>query len=578
MTGKDSAQYIQWPGGATFPGLHTFPFYDDRADGNTQVYSPRGWEWVETTNQYQEAAARLAQGAIQGAVTRMSTAFGKVWYVKGNATDPPSVNGEAAGETCRVQDAQTLDIVAEWRWTGTAWERMQVSGSQVSNLDVGRLTAGSASISELAARRIAGDVGQFLQLTTSQLTVTDGATFNDVIAKTIWTKVVNAEEGQFEKITAGMLAANSVTASNIRSGAIDGQVITGATIRTNAGNPRIELNSKTLTTYDRSGNATLRIDGTTGSVKINGDLGIEDSWSRTSFIDIEHTNPNFNSGTGLYFEDKTREFPWGGALSLVKSDGTCYIELQAPGKSDTRAKLSVWEDSLRWWSADRNSTFQLTPNNIVARTPDSLLNVSSFGVILGKSSKPYQFFHNEYRIIPSGWDRGGLWANANTVCMEYDAHNQVWISSDGVHITGNKQFTMLVPTLSKRKGGKMLGHAATESPFNGIEYWENVTLDSSGEGFWDLPEYVPFIVSPKAPVIVLTSADRGLSNATVDKERWRVHVSGEPGATVAVNVKAARLVPSGTGEDGEPIMRDDTDREEFLWMTPPELPSTEGGE
>ena len=176
-------EYIQWPGPATFPGAATTPAYDRYANGNTTVHSHKGWEWVEVDSPYAKASAALAQASIETAIQRASTVFGTVYYQRGNSTDRPDFDGKAIGDTCRIQDPTTLNIVAEWRWNGSDWEKMQVSGEQVSNLDVGRLTAGSASINELAARKIAADTGRFLQLTTDQLTVTGNASFVDATAR-----------------------------------------------------------------------------------------------------------------------------------------------------------------------------------------------------------------------------------------------------------------------------------------------------------------------------------------------------------------------------------------------------------
>ena len=79
----------------------------------------------------------MTGAAIESAVRRMRTTFGQVFYIKGDATTRPPFDGESVGDTCRVQDGITLDIVAEWRWTGSSWERMQVDNQQISNLDAG---------------------------------------------------------------------------------------------------------------------------------------------------------------------------------------------------------------------------------------------------------------------------------------------------------------------------------------------------------------------------------------------------------------------------------------------------------
>ena len=116
-------EYIQWPGSATFPGAGAFPAYDRSAGDSTVVHSHRGWVWEAVESEFHSAAAALAQSAIETAVQRSRTAFGQVFYQRGNETDPPDFAGSAVGDTCRVQDPGSLNIVAEWVWDGSAWFR-----------------------------------------------------------------------------------------------------------------------------------------------------------------------------------------------------------------------------------------------------------------------------------------------------------------------------------------------------------------------------------------------------------------------------------------------------------------------
>ena len=246
-------EYIQWPGEATFPGKDTYPAYDASAAGNKTVHSHKGWEWVESENPFQQAVASLANAAIATAVQRSRTTFGQVYYQRGNSTDPPGFPGTAIGDTCRIQDPGTLDIVAEWKWNGTAWEKALVSGQQISNLDVGRLTAGSAAINELAARRIAGDVGKFLQISTDQLVVSGQATINTAVVQEIWSKIIHAQEGEFERIKAGMISGNAFEGQTFTGGTFEGQVITGAQIQTAKTGGRVLLNPTGLFAYRNDG-------------------------------------------------------------------------------------------------------------------------------------------------------------------------------------------------------------------------------------------------------------------------------------------------------------------------------------
>lgn len=59
--------------------------------------------------------------------------------------------------------------------------------------------------------------------------------------------------------TGDQLPTDAIEYRHIRVGALDGKLITGATIRTSATNPRIELDSSNLKTYDASGNVLLTI-------------------------------------------------------------------------------------------------------------------------------------------------------------------------------------------------------------------------------------------------------------------------------------------------------------------------------
>ena len=163
--GARGGQYVTVPAFAA-PG-HSAPANTRDAPGSTIVYSPKGWRWEEAGDDYSNAVSKVTSAAMEGAVRRIKSSMGEVFYIRGTEDTRPPFDGSAIGDTCRVQDAQTLDIVAEWRWNGATWERMRVTSEQISNLDVGKLTAGSASIAEITARKIASDVGRFLEITTA---------------------------------------------------------------------------------------------------------------------------------------------------------------------------------------------------------------------------------------------------------------------------------------------------------------------------------------------------------------------------------------------------------------------------
>lgn len=579
-------EYIQWPGPATFPAETTFPAYDRSADGNTTVHSHKGWEWVESDNPFQKAAASLAQSTIEASIRRMRTVFGKVFYQKGNSADKPDFPGETYGDTARIQDPSTLDIVAEWKWNGSDWERTRVSGEQISNLDVGRLTAGSAAINDLAARRIAGDIGKFLQLTTDQLTVTGNASFVDLTAKHVWTRIINARSGEFEKIKAGMIAANAITADNLRAGAIDGQVITGASIQTDRQNNRgLKIDNNGMRAYSATGWKSLDINAITGEISINGSLGRQDSWSKVWFNDIvwaqtgtDTSRSGAKIGCGLAFN--SLEDDWeDGALFIQKdaNTGEPSITLQSAARKGAEARpsliLGTQQVSITVGPNGDWGSLAISKYGFSSKINSSSFTFNDSGISYRKTND------NNFAYLGLGRDflsfatlgnkNTGMWATSNGLEVAWRLNPHIYLDNSGIQMTGNKKFIMPVPRLTKERG-MWLSHSCTESPYDGIEYWENLTLDEAGHASWALPDYVPRIASPVAPWVVFAS---GTASAALDRsnpDEWVVRVSGDPGAAVDVLVKGARMVDFGDVDaSGEPVLQDHSRMSR--WSLPPDL-------
>lgn len=584
-------QYVTVPGFAA-PG-QSLPTNSRIAPDSTVVYSPKGWRWEEAGDTYSKTVSRLTAATMESAVRRIRTSMGEVSYIRGTSDMMPPFVGQSVGDTCRVQDAQTLDIVAEWRWDGASWERMKVTSEQISNLDVGKLTAGAANIAEVTARKIASDVGRFLEITTDQLTVTGNASFVNATAHHVWTEIITAGEGEFEQIKAGMLAANSVTASNIQGGAIDGLVITGATIQTDRGNNRgIKIDSSGIRAYaGRSGDTTFEVDANTGRVKVLGEVGIQDTWSIAKFIDIVEQQSGNDVGqrgdrwgVGLYMNSKTFPYKYP-ALITYKEDPTNsggILYLQAPSPYDgATPNMRLSASGLAVYSG-KSATWQM--------------NLSRSGFGAGAASKgnfsvtDYSATitvggYNPHLYIQGGqfWLRSmvdtfrGVWSNGSSSILGWDRNHQVYVDGSGVHSVGGKNFVMRVPG-EWQKRHMMLRHASTESPHDGIEYWENVELDSAGHATWVLPDYVPKIASPTAPWIVLTSSSASAklvrAGYGVDALPWSVEVVGKPGEVVSVLVKGARQIDEWDDKTDHVALRDRS--KESVWEIPPALGSDDG--
>lgn len=585
-------EYIQWPGEATFPSEDTTPAYDRYANGNTTVHSHKGWEWVESDNPFQKAAAALAQSTIEASIRRVRTTFGQVFYQKGNATDKPDFPGEAYGDTARIQDPSTLDIVAEWKWNGLDWERARVSGEQISNLDVGRLTAGSAAINDLAARRIAGDIGKFLQLTTDQLTVTGNASFVDLTAKHVWTRIINARQGEFEKIKAGMLDANSVSASNIQGGAIDGQVITGATVQTDRSPTHgLKIDSTGIRAYTgRSSETSFEVNASNGRVKVLGEVGIQDTWSIAKFTDIVEVQSGNDVGqrgdrwgVGILMNGKTFPYKYP-ALITYKEDPTNaggILYFQAPSSYDSSTpNMRLSTSGLSVYSG-KTSTWQMNLSRSgfsAGAAGKGSINVTDYAITATAGGyDPHIYLQGKKFWVVSPQDSDiGVWGSPTSTTISWSKSSQAYVNSSGFHTVGSKNFVMRVPG-EWQKRHMMLQHASTESPHDGIEYWENIKLDGAGKATWTLPSYVPKIASPTAPWIVLTSSSASArlvqTGYGVDAAPWSVEVSGQPGETVAVLVKGARQLDEWDSETDRVSLRDRSRESE--WVLPPASPLDE---
>lgn len=569
--GARGGQYVTVPAFAA-PG-HSSPSNTRDAPGSTIVYSPKGWRWEEAGDDYSKTVSRLTAATMESAVRRVKTSFGEVFYIRGDADTTPPFGGTAVGDTCRVQDAQTLNIVAEWRWDGAHWERMRVTSEQISNLDVGKLTAGAANIAEVTARKIASDVGRFLEITTDQLTVTGNASFVNATAHHVWSEIVTAKQGEYEQIHAGMIAANAITANKIQAGAIDGMVITGATIQTSrTPNRGMKISNSGMQVYSPQGWKSVDINAHTGEIIINGRIGRRDTWSECYFNDLvwgqtgtDIASSGAKIGCGLAFNSLEDDWEDGGLyLQKDANTGSPSVVLQSAASKGAAARpmliLGTQQVSISIGPQANWGSLALSKFGFFSRVNSASLAYTDGEIAYRKISDGNFSYLGVGRTWASvatlGNKNTGMWVNDKATALAWRNEPSIWLDNVGIHMSGNKKFTMPVPRLTKEKG-LWLSHACTESPYDGLEYWENLTLDASGHVDWALPDYVPLIASPVAPWVVFAS---GTATATLDKsnpDEWVVRVSGDPGAAVDVLVKGARMVDFGdVDENGEPVLQD----------------------
>lgn len=402
------------------------------------------------------------------------------------------------------------------------------------------------------------------------------------VIREIWSRVVNAEEGTFLKIKAGMIAANAITADNIQVGAIDGQVITGALIRSAASGARIEFTSEYFRAIDASGRTRVNINPRNGRVELDGDLGISDSWSRTAFTNIVWKSSNGTDvsadglwgGTGLLFEPTDESVAAKGGLTITRQgnpgSGQLYLSLYAPTRTGTVStlrfgqsdfQLRLWDDAHarmildanQFWVGSDKQYFMLSSSGLFyGGTAIGRLNLNGSGGTFWSSNKVgLQFSYNQGTFLQ--WGDHWMGINSSACVMSWNSDKQAVTNATwGISQRGGKNFIMRVPGRTDVPGGKELIHSCTESPYDGIEYWGNELVPISGELTVLLPDYVPLIHNREAPYTLQVTPSEGTATAQLEmgETEYRLHIQAVPGAQVNWLVKMARLMDR-TGEDGQ---------------------------
>ena len=133
---------------------------------------------------------------------------------------PPAQYEGAAGDTW----FQTSDdgIVAQYRWTGAVWESQTLTHEVIASIDLGKATVG--------------------------------------------------------ELDGGRIEANTIRAEHLTAGAIDGKVITGATVQTARSGRRVVMSEQGVSAFDDSGAEQVRIRA--GESFFRGDLEADSFTSR----------------------------------------------------------------------------------------------------------------------------------------------------------------------------------------------------------------------------------------------------------------------------------------------------------
>lgn len=172
-----------------------------------------------------------------------------------------------------------------------------------------QLAAGSVTAEKIVGLSITAEKLAALSISTEKIVagavVADKIAANAVTADKIAALAVTADKIAANAVTADKIAANSVTAGALQAGAIDGQVITGATIRTASAGARVELTQNGLKQYNASGQTIVDLTG--GSAEVRGSLysgpeGEPRVWINSALFGSDESplkdRSGFDSGSG----------------------------------------------------------------------------------------------------------------------------------------------------------------------------------------------------------------------------------------------------------------------------------------
>lgn len=178
------------------------------------------------------------------------------------STNAPTTANTAPQGSIWFRTNASGQVIGQWQQTdpgiASTWTDRPVSSEVIANLDVGKLTAGTANLGTAVAQKIAAASGQFIELDVSQLRALEGVLDEAVIQK-LWSDVVVQRMSIAEQfIGENAILNGAVTADKLYVDqafidklfvnellveALSGRTITGATVRTAASGQRVELTS-----------------------------------------------------------------------------------------------------------------------------------------------------------------------------------------------------------------------------------------------------------------------------------------------------------------------------------------------
>lgn len=270
--------------------------------------------------------ALVSDEDIQDALDEVEGAIDAVRGSRTYRAVPPDRDGQNADDVWyQIVDGKT---VGWWRWDGDEWVEQGLDATFLPLVDIGTGTFGELDGVRIKAGSVVADT-----------VIVPGSVGGTLI-----------EDGAVKTFH---LAANAVEADTIAAGAIDGKIITGATVRTAATGARVVLNANGLYAYNSSGAQTVGISAQTGAVNLTANVTQTNSYGSAWFGPAPYTNGTpglqfrvpgydwYGSGGVYARDDGSAGFPETRMQGFVNGPQDGSSVNLAPGGTSTEASTSL---------------------------------------------------------------------------------------------------------------------------------------------------------------------------------------------------------------------------------------------
>jgi hypothetical protein len=234
------------------------------ADGTTVPgHTPKTWDpatsaWVAVTDSVAVEAARAAAAAheaAEAAADAAGAAMAEARYAPRIADRMPTPTdgaGKPDGAGWWQYDPTSQLLVQGWRWTGAVWERLDMDPVMIPVISIGTGTVGDLTGDRVTVTgEFVARVAQILQLDVAQLTVTEDAVINELVAR-----AMAAATAEFQVAYIQNLRSNGAVMDEAVIGDLAANIITSGLFRTARDGQRLEIDSNGLVMYgiDADGN------------------------------------------------------------------------------------------------------------------------------------------------------------------------------------------------------------------------------------------------------------------------------------------------------------------------------------